>query len=228
MNIEEPFQITSRHWLYALLFALVVHLAFFLAYKSNQQSGSKETKSTSLVVNLKKITFPPYVKPPPIVQPRVEPLPKPKPKEKPIVKPKPILEAKPSPIVKSVEIHQPTVEPLQYANSAQATNENVELNLSLRRSYESQLLAWLERHKKYPHIARRRNQQGTVTLEFTINAEGRLLSHKIIQASAHPALNSAVQKMIKSASPLPSVPEELRKNRMKFTYTIPVHFILKK
>ena len=154
--------------------------------------------------------------------------PKPRPKPQPIEKPQLTLEVKPSPIVKPVKIQKPKVEPLHYSSSVHTNSDNKELKLSLKRSYESQLLAWLERHKKYPNIARRRSQQGTVVLEFTINAEGKLLSHKIIQASAHPALNSAVVKMIRLASPMPSIPEELRENRMKFTYTIPVHFVLKK
>ncbi len=230
MFLEEPFHISSRHWIYALFLALAVHMTFFIVYQPSRESGSEEFSQKSLIIKLKKITFPPNVKPPPIVQPKVEPLPvqKPKPRAKPIEKPQLTLEEKPSPIVKPVKLQEPKVEPLQYSSSVHTNSDNKELSLSLKRSYESQLLAWLERHKKYPNIARRRSQQGTVVLVFTINAEGKLLSHKIIQASAHPVLNSAVVKMIKTASPMPPIPETLRRNQVRFSYTIPVHFVLNK
>ena len=224
MNLEEPFRISSKHWIYALFFALAVHLTFFIAYQPSKISGGEEFSQKSLVINLKKITFPPNVNSSPIVQPKVEPLPKEKPKPK--AKPQPKLEVKPSTIVKPVKIQEPQVEKLQYSSSTNTASVNKGLNTSLKRSYESQLLAWLQRHKEYPNIARRRSQQGSVVLNFSISADGKLLSHKIIQASEHAALNTAVVNMIKKASPMPPVPEALRHNQVKFSYTIPIHFKL--
>ncbi len=224
MNLEEPFRISSKHWIYALFLALAVHLTVFMAYQPSMKSGGEEFSQKSLVINLKKITFPPNVNPSPIVPPKVEPLPKEKPKPK--VKPQPKLEVKPSPIVKPVKIQEPQVKKLQYSSSTNTASVNKGLNTSLKRSYESQLLAWLHRHKEYPNIARRRSQEGSVILKFTINAEGKLLSHEITQASEHAVLNSAVVKMIKKASPMPPVPEALRRDQVKFSYTIPIHFKL--
>lgn len=237
MLSPEPFRIDSRHWLLALLAALIVHSAIFLSYQSNKIVGAEEISQKSIVIRLKKITFPPKVAPPPIMQPKVEPLPKPEPKSKlkPLVKPKlrPKLEPKPNSIVKPVKIYEARVDPIQYDNIKRDDDNNKledsgRIDLSLKHSYESQLLAWLQRHKKYPNLARRRGQQGTVILEFVINAEGKLLSHKIIKASEHIALNTAVVKMIKQASPMPPIPQELHRDRTQFSYTIPIHFTLKK
>lgn len=241
MLSPEPFHLDSRHWLLAFVVALAAHTALFLSYQSNKNSGAEEISQQSIVIRLKKITFLPKVAPPPIVQPKVEPLPKPVPKPelkfKPIVKPKPKpkLEPKPSSIVKPVKIYEARVDPIQYDNIQRDDNNNKlensdsgSIDLSLKHNYEFQLLAWLERHKRYPNLARRRGQQGTVILEFVINTEGKLLSHKILQASTHTALNTAVVKMIKQASPMPPVPQELHRNRTQFPYTIPIHFTLKK
>ena len=230
MILDEPFQINSRHWIYALLFALFIHLAFFLAYYPSQKSGGENFNQKSLIINLKKITSPPNVKSSPIVQPRVEPIPEPKlePKLKPIEKPKPIVKTKPSAIVKPVEIHQPKIEPLQYDQSVNVNVVSSQNDLSIKQTYEFQLLEWLGRYKKYPDLARRRGQQGTVILEFAINTEGKLLSYKIIQPSDYSSLNTAVERMIKHASPLPPIPTEIRNDRDKFSYTVPIHFVLKK
>ncbi len=234
MILDEPFQINSRHWVYALFFALVAHLLFFLVYQPSQESKSEGFSQKSLIINLKKITSPPNIKPPPIVQPRVEPLPepkaepKPKPKLKSVEKPKSKLEAKLSSVVKPVIIHQPEVEPLKYNQSEDSNYASSENDLSIKQTYEYQLLEWLERHKKYPDIARRRGQQGTVTFEFAINAEGKLLSYKIIKPAKYSALNKAVVRMIKQASPLPPVPMDIRNDRDIYSYTIPIHFVLKK
>ena len=233
MILDEPFQINSSHWVYAVFFALVAHLLFFLVYQPSQESRSEGFSQKSLIINLKKLTSPPNIKPPPIIQPRVEPLPepksepKPKLKKKPIEKPKPKLEAKPNAVVKPVKIHQPELEPLQYNQTANLNDRSSKLDSSKKLSYEYQLLEWLQRHKKYPDIARRRGQQGTVTFEFAINAEGKLLSYKILNPAKHAALNKAVVRMIKQASPLPPVPMEIRNNRDIFSYTIPIHFVLK-
>ncbi|NCC36784.1 MAG: energy transducer TonB, partial [Chloroflexia bacterium] len=57
------------------------------------------------------------------------------------------------------------------------------------RGYHGTLAAWLARHKRYPEQARRRQQQGTVRVTFTIDRQGRLLSHRIASSSGHPLLD---------------------------------------
>ena len=245
MLSPEPFHLDSQHWLIAFVVAVAVHTAIFLSYQSNKNSGAEKISQKSIVIRLKKITYPAKVALPPIMQPKVEPLPKSVPDTKPILKsivkpkpepkPEPKLAPKPSSIVKPVKVYEARVDPMQYDNIQRDDNNDTlddfdsgRVDPLLKHSYESQLLAWLERHKKYPNLARRRSQQGTVILKFVINAEGKLLSHKILQASSHTALNTAVIKMIKRSSPMPSVPKELQLNREEFSYTIPIHFKLKK
>lgn len=93
-------------------------------------------------------------------------------------------------------------------------------------NYEVTLLSWLEKHKRYPSVAKRRGQQDIVELSFSIDAEGNVLSYEIVTASAFKSLNKAVEKMIKRASPLPAVPMELANYQAQFSYVVPVQFEL--
>jgi len=96
---------------------------------------------------------------------------------------------------------------------------------SARRSYYGTLASWLARHKRYPAQARRRHQQGTVRVTFTIDRQGRLLSHRIVSGSGHPSLDREVEAMLKRASPMPPIPAALGKNRV--TITVPISFSLR-
>ena len=240
MQVYKPFHFDSRHWLLALVIALLVHTTFFLSYKSNKYLSAEKVAQKSLVIQLKKITRPPQVKPFTIQQPKVDPLPEFKPE--PIPKPKPIIKPKIQPKPKVDVVSQPVeipqkniveepVEPDQtlIEDSVSVPNESdtVQIDPALKRRYELRLLAWLEKHKKYPIIARRRGQQGTVMVEFTMNAGGEVLSHTIVQASKYAALNEAVVKMIRRSSPMPAVPKELRGFKTQYSYTIPINFTLK-
>jgi TonB family protein len=49
---------------------------------------------------------------------------------------------------------------------------------------------------KYPESARRRDQQGTVTLKFLVDADGSVLDAKIVQSSGFPVLDDAALSAI--------------------------------
>ncbi|MBK1706022.1 energy transducer TonB [Halochromatium glycolicum] len=91
--------------------------------------------------------------------------------------------------------------------------------------YFRQLATWLNRHKRYPAQSRRRREQGTVKVQFTIDRNGRLLSHRILSSSGHRRLDQEAEAMLKRASPLPAIPAAL--NRSRLTVTIPVNFSLR-
>lgn len=96
----------------------------------------------------------------------------------------------------------------------------------IKADYLAKLSMWLNQHKRYPAVARRRGQEGEITVRFSINAEGKLLSHEIVSPARHASLNAAVVKMLNTASPMPAIPAELRNGKTKFEYTIPVLFKL--
>ncbi|TVQ94014.1 MAG: energy transducer TonB, partial [Chromatiaceae bacterium] len=91
--------------------------------------------------------------------------------------------------------------------------------------YTGSLAAWLNRHKRYPDQARRLRQQGTVQVSFTIDRNGRLVSHRIIASSGHRLLDQEVSAMLRRASPMPALPASLGRNQL--TVTLPISFSLR-
>ncbi len=233
--MQEPYQINPRHWFLALLIALFLHGAVFLSYKLNNSADDGDDLHKNIVIHLKTISTVPEPEEIPVEKKVIEPLPAPPeivkpPKKRPVeVKKK---TEKPQ-LVKPVKNTQPQIEPLPFKReriektpkvSASAVSK-VATNTA-RKNYESILITWLNKHKKYPNVARRRGHEGTVILKFEMDAEGNLLFYQIQKASRHDSLNKAVIKMIKQASPMPPVPNELRSGQSKFSYTVPIHFVL--
>jgi protein TonB len=90
--------------------------------------------------------------------------------------------------------------------------------------YQFLLQAWLERHKRYPRRAERRNLQGTAKLRFTIDRAGNVLSYRIQESSGHAVLDEEVEAMIRRAAPLPPAPPDMQSARLEFV--VPVQFVL--
>ena len=235
MYIQEPFQINIKHWFLALTIALFLHGVIFFSYKLNDNTDDEGDSHKNIVIRLKSITTVPETKTLPIEKKILEPVRTPpaitKPRKKrPLETRKKVEQAQ---IVKPVRNAQPQVEPLPFKReviekspelSTRPVN-NIAAN-AVRKNYESILITWLNKHKKYPNIARRRGYEGSVILTFEIDANGNLLFYQIKKASKHDSLNNAVISMIKKASPMPPVPNELRSNQSKFSYTVPIHFVL--
>lgn len=183
-------------------------------------------------------TPPKPVKPPePIVEPEPEPLPKlaeapkpkiavppppkPKPKKEP---PKPRPEIKPEP-KKEIEPEQPQEQDPTEASQSQPSSDRFDDHLATTEqgesapitsnsepTWQSRLLAHLNRYKRYPDDARRRGQEGVVRLRFVVDAKGNVLSYELVGNSGSASLNRATEQMIRRAQPLPAPPEELLKN----------------
>jgi periplasmic protein TonB len=92
-------------------------------------------------------------------------------------------------------------------------------------NYQGRLVAWLNRHKRYPDRARRLRQQGTVRVSFTIDRNGHLLSHRIVGGSGYPLLDQEVQTMLERANPMPAFPPGM--SQSQFTVTVPINFGLR-
>jgi len=88
--------------------------------------------------------------------------------------------------------------------------------------YAAKLLAWLERHKKYPRRAQRRQQEGVVLLYIEIDRSGRILSHRVQRSSGFRALDDATIDMLERANPLPPLPERMHGDRLEII--VPVQF----
>jgi protein TonB len=92
-------------------------------------------------------------------------------------------------------------------------------------TWQSALLAHLERHKRYPRQARIRHQEGAATVRFTIDRDGRVGGVVLLASSGHPALDEETLALLQRASPLPPPPSEA--GRPPLALTVPVQYNLR-
>ncbi len=78
-------------------------------------------------------------------------------------------------------------------------------------AYQEMVRARIEREKKYPSQARRRQEEGRVTLHFVIGSDGRLTALRVAKSSRSQALDEAAQEAVRRGAPYPSPPGHLVK-----------------
>jgi periplasmic protein TonB len=92
-------------------------------------------------------------------------------------------------------------------------------------SWQTSLVRQLQRAKRYPSEAQRRNEEGIVLLSFSLDRGGRVLAHHIAKSSGYPSLDDEVMAMIMRAEPLPAFPASMPQERLDLT--VPIRFSLK-
>jgi len=148
-------------------------------------------------------------------------------KETQIKKAAKIIEQTNAPIVKSAETTNPRA-----ANQASAQKMSTGSADALtsggtpgyKRNYYALIAATLAKHKRYPKYARKKGQEGTVLLSFTVLSSGLVKDIKIKQSSGHSLLDRSVKKMLQQASPLPPFPAQ--QTARELNISIPIVFKL--
>lgn len=79
------------------------------------------------------------------------------------------------------------------------------------RRYHEQLLAHLARFQRYPALAYRLGEEGTVQLTLAVARDGRLLDRGVAGGSGSDVLDNAAVALLDRAEPLPPLPEGIRK-----------------
>lgn len=92
-----------------------------------------------------------------------------------------------------------------------------------RPTWESELLAHLERFRRYPARARAGRQEGVVYVHFKMDRSGSVLSASLVRRSGFAALDQAALDTLKRAQPLPRIPAD-RPDVIELT--MPVEFYL--
>ena len=244
--IDDNFTIKPYHWGLTISIAIALHAVLLINYKQESAHTHEEADDiqNEIIIGLKKLKPPPSIKEPKVINTvksvPVTPATKLKPikKKQKVVKPKPITKTTPKiskPVITSPQV-APIVKPQKQHNTTSRQHQidsrydntpDPSISIETKRtSYHAKLTLWLERHKKYPSIARRRNQQGSVTIQFVMNREGVLLRYEILNPSEFDSLNNATIKMLERASPMPIPPKELIGDKFELKYTIPVNFNL--
>ncbi|MCJ2133296.1 energy transducer TonB [Methylobacterium sp. J-026] len=94
----------------------------------------------------------------------------------------------------------------------------------IRTTWQKQLLAHLERHKRYPGGVRR--PTGQVMVTFMLDRLGRVVSATVVKGSGDVALDDAALAMMKRSDPVPPPPPLVADEGLIFS--IPVVFRAKK
>jgi periplasmic protein TonB len=92
-------------------------------------------------------------------------------------------------------------------------------------TWKTQIIALLERNKRYPAAAQSRHQQGIAQVSFSLDRQGRLIESRIVRSSGAAALDEEALALLHRAQPFPKPPEELTGQYVGLT--VPIRFNLK-
>jgi protein TonB len=86
-------------------------------------------------------------------------------------------------------------------------------------AWRQQLAAWLAAHKTYPEEARRRGDEGSVTLRFSVERSGRVARIMVVHGSGSSILDGAAEAMLRNAT-LPPFPTTMSEDRVGVTVQV--------
>ncbi|MER8646722.1 energy transducer TonB [Mesorhizobium sp. M1252] len=121
--------------------------------------------------------------------------PKPKPKEK---KEK----AAPAKAVVTASVDQKAAAKASAPKASQSSGSSVSAS-----KWNSQLIGWINRHKRYPSAARSRRAVGTANVTFVVSASGKVTSVRLTRSSGDADLDRAALGILQGAT-VPAPPPE--------------------
>jgi protein TonB len=89
-------------------------------------------------------------------------------------------------------------------------------------TWKGQIVAAIERNKRYPADAEARREQGMPAVSFSIDRQGRLLASRVVRASGVAALDQEALAILRRAQPFPPPPADILGTR--FEFTVPIRF----
>ena len=187
-------------------------IGFFLWYTFQSQQQSSQLAPVAVTTAM----F--------IAQPESKPEPKPEPK--PESKPEPKLESKSEPqSIKTPTTKQPVVKKERHRPNPHSMAEQI----NAEAIYTNQLSRYLATlaQKNYPKRAKRRHQQGEVTIQFTLHPDGHISNLSIVKRTYYESLNEATLNIIRHtmAYQYKPFPKEMRQSPK--TIQVPIEYILR-
>ena len=92
-------------------------------------------------------------------------------------------------------------------------------------NWQRSLVAHINRYKRYPAQARTHKVEGIVSVEFTLDRSGQILSARVAHSSGSAVLDEEAVALLRRAAPLPSPPQEIPPEG--FSLVLPIRFQMK-
>ncbi len=93
-------------------------------------------------------------------------------------------------------------------------------------TWQRQIVALLERNKRYPPSAQSRRQQGVAQVFFSLDRQGRVIESRVVRSSGAAALDEEAIALVRRAQPFPTWPaREFPGERVDLS--VPIRFNLK-
>jgi len=89
--------------------------------------------------------------------------------------------------------------------------------------WRSALAAWLQSHRSYPDEARRRAEEGTVLVRFSVAQDGHVLDVTLVRSSGSATLDEAAQATFRNARMPPFTADMAQ---AQTTVTVPIRYRL--
>jgi periplasmic protein TonB len=223
----------SREWKISIVCALTFHLVMLYGFQITLSRPARSSKDTGIEVTLVAAPAPEAVVESPPTPPAEIPIqPTPQPVVKP-VEPSPV--EKPEPIVQPPQPVAPTLQPLviptgQPVTTPSAISDNFSetgLDQTTVEAQAGQRARVKYRHNPkpaYPVAARRRGQEGLVTLRVKVTDQGRASSVNLKRSSGFPLLDEAALKAVRDWR---FDPARVGSLAVESEIEVPVHFELK-
>ena len=82
-------------------------------------------------------------------------------------------------------------------------------------SYLGLVFQKLERHKRYPRVARRSGLDGRVVLRFTVRRDGEVLDPEVVEVEGHDSFRKATLQALARVGQLPQFPDAIRRRELR-------------
>ena len=89
-------------------------------------------------------------------------------------------------------------------------------------TWKTQIVALLERNKRYPAAAQARGEKGTAQLAFSLDRQGRVMASRIVKSSGSAALDQETLELVRRAQPFPPPPAAMPGAHVDLT--VPIRF----
>lgn len=119
----------------------------------------------------------------------------------------------------------PAVPPAPQAAAPTEAAPNSLTRTAGQANWESQVLAHLERNKRYPAAARLRRQEDVIYVRFVVDRQGQVSNVRIVRSQGFPLLEEEVHNLLRRAAPLPPVPPDIHGDSVELL--VPVEFFMR-